>query len=376
MALPLVRADVTVSQESQAKIARQAGMRVSMANIDLKSRIEDRINRGLLGQWYPVAKTVQVKSGRPFGVTALGRRLVLWRGADGRVNCLEDFCPHRGAPLSRGEVNDGNLACRYHGVTLDGTGRILRVPAMPECALEGRQAAAAFATTEGSDAIFVYFPKANEAAPALQWAEELTSSEWAHFLCTSRWDCNYRYALDNLADPMHGCYLHADSFTLAYGAKQDTMKVEPTKTGFIVSRVQQQGENFDWAEMILTDSTMYCRLDIPYPKVAGPGGPMRIVGFVTPIDEGSCCVYFWRCRKVTGLARQAWAFLYRSTLEKRHWAVLEQDREMLVAMPGDARKREMLYQHDIGVARVRQHLARASRSQIEAEDAAGAKAAS
>jgi phenylpropionate dioxygenase-like ring-hydroxylating dioxygenase large terminal subunit len=355
--------------------ASHAETRLIMASIELKLRIEDRINRGLLGQWYSVAKSIQVKAGRPRGVTALGRKLVLWRGADARVNCLEDFCPHRGAPLSRGEVNEGNLSCRYHGVTLDGTGRILRVPAMPECALEGRQAVAAFVTMEARDAVFVYFPKADEAAPSLELPEELTSAEWTNFLCTSRWHCNYRYALDNLADPMHGCYLHADSFTLAFGAKQDTMKIDPTNTGFIVSRVQQRGENFDWTEMILTDSAMYCRLDIPYPKAAGPGGPMRIIGFVTPIDETSCCVFFWRSRKVSGLAREAWHFLYRSLLEKRHWAVLEQDREMLTAMPDDARKRELLYQHDIGVARVRQHLARASRVQIEAEDAARAKAA-
>jgi phenylpropionate dioxygenase-like ring-hydroxylating dioxygenase large terminal subunit len=346
-----------------------------MTNIDLKSRIEDRINRGLLGQWYPVAKSIQVKIDRPHGVMALGRRLVLWRGSDGQVHCLEDFCPHRGAPLSRGEINDGNLSCRYHGVTVDGTGRILRVPAMPECALEGRHAVAAFATTEARDAIFVYFPKADEPAQPLQLPEELTSAEWANFLCTSRWNCNYRYVLDNLVDPMHGCYLHADSFTLAFGAKQDTMKIEPTPTGFIVSRVQQQGENFDWTEMVLADNAMHCRLDIPYPKAAGPGGPMRIVGFVTPIDETSCYIFFWRSRKVTGLAREAWAFLYRATLEKRHWAVLEQDREMLSAMPDDARKREMLYQHDIGVARIRQHLTRTARAQIEAEATAGTKAA-
>jgi phenylpropionate dioxygenase-like ring-hydroxylating dioxygenase large terminal subunit len=345
-----------------------------MANIDLKSRIEDRINRGLLGQWYPVAKSVQVKADRPHGVTALGRRLVLWRSTDGRMNCLEDFCPHRGAPLSRGEVNSGNLSCRYHGVTVDGTGRIVRVPAMPECALEGRHATTAYATFEASDAIFVYIPKADETSEPPELPTELTSPEWAHFLCSARWNCNYRYALDNLADPMHGCYLHADSFTLAFGAKQDTMKIEPTETGFIVSRVQQQGENFDWTEMILTNTATYCRLDIPYPKAAGPGSAMRIIGFVTPIDESNCYVFFWRTRKVSGLAREAWRFLYRSTLEARHWNVLEQDREMLTAMPSDARKREMLYQHDIGVARIRQHLSRAARAQIEAEDAARAKA--
>ena len=35
---------------------------------------------------------------------ALGRNLVLWRDAAGALNCLEDYCPHRGARLSRGEV--------------------------------------------------------------------------------------------------------------------------------------------------------------------------------------------------------------------------------------------------------------------------------
>ena len=346
-----------------------------MTNSDLQSRIEDRVNRGLLGQWYPVAKSVQAQPGCARGVTVLGQRLVLWRGIDGRVNCLEDVCPHRGAPLSRGEVRDGNISCRYHGVTLDGAGQILRVPAMPECALEGRKGATSFATAETRDAIFVYLPIGLETAPPLQLPEELTSDAWINFLCTARWDCNYRYALDNLVDPMHGCYLHANSFTLAFGVKQDTMKLNPTDAGFIVSRVQQQGENFDWTEMILTDSTTCCRLDIPYPKAAGPGGPMRIIGFVTPIDEASCYVFFWRSRKVTGLARESWKLLYRASLEKRHWAVLEQDREMLTAMPTDAREHEMLYQHDIGVARVRQYLARAAKSQIEAEDARLAKAA-
>ena len=62
------------------------------------------VNRGLLDQWYAVAKSVQVKPGKPHAVKALGRNLVLWRDAGGALNCLEDYCPHRGARLSRGEV--------------------------------------------------------------------------------------------------------------------------------------------------------------------------------------------------------------------------------------------------------------------------------
>jgi phenylpropionate dioxygenase-like ring-hydroxylating dioxygenase large terminal subunit len=247
---------------------------------------------------------------------------------------------------------------------------------MPECALEGRKAARSFEVREAKDAVFVYLPSADQpSAPELALPSEFTDAEWEGFLCTSLWKCNYRYALDNLADPMHGCYLHADSFTLAFGAKQDLMKLEKTEDGFIVSRVQQAGENFDWTQMVVRDGQLYCRLDIPYPPAAGPGGPMRIIGYVSPVDEQSCKVYFWRMRRVTGLARESWRFLYRATLEPRHWNVLEQDREMLTSMPADARDREMLYQHDIGVSRLRQMLIRQAKSQIAAEEAASARTA-
>ena len=67
--------------------------------------------------------------------------------------------------------------------------------------------------------------------------------------------------------------------------------------------------------------------------------------------------------------------MYRALLEPRHWKVLEQDREMLSAMPDDARMREMLYQHDVGVGALRQTRTRMARTQIEAEDAAAQRSA-
>lgn len=40
--------------------------------------------------------------GKPLGVDILGSRVVLFRDDDGSVKCLDDTCPHRGAPLSEG----------------------------------------------------------------------------------------------------------------------------------------------------------------------------------------------------------------------------------------------------------------------------------
>jgi hypothetical protein len=67
--------------------------------------------------------------------------------------------------------------------------------------------------------------------------------------------------------------------------------------------------------------------------------------------------------------------MYRAVLEGRHWHVLEQDREMLTAMPPDARKREMLYQHDVGVARIRQSLVNKAKAQLAAQEASTARSA-
>jgi phenylpropionate dioxygenase-like ring-hydroxylating dioxygenase large terminal subunit len=339
--------------------------------LDKKSLIEERVNTGLRGQWYPVAKSVEVKATKPYGAVVLGEKLVLWRDGSGAIKCIEDFCPHRGAPLSYGEIHEGNIGCRYHGVILDGEGVVKRVPAMPECALEGRKALNHFSTAESSDCVFVYIPSVERPeAPELVMPADLTSGEWASFLCTAVWDCNYRYALDNLADPMHGCYLHSESFTLAFGSKQDLMELNKTDDGFRIQRVSQTGANFDWTEFEVYPSNMFCFLDIPYPAPAGPGGVMRIVGYVLPVTATTCKVFFWRMRKVEGLARESWRFLYRARLEENHWAVLEQDRVMLEGMPDDARKREMLYQHDLGISRIRQILTRAAKQQIEAEVAA------
>lgn len=143
------------------------------------------------------------------------------------------------------------------------------------------------------------------------------------------------------------------------------MDTEPT--GFSVSRVVQQGQNFDWVQVVTEGGALYCRVDIPYPLAGGPGGPMRVLAFLTPVSETTTRIFFWRARKVQGLAALAWRFLYRAAFEARHWAVLEQDREMLAHMAPDARDRENLYQQDIGVTRMRQVLRAKARAQIAVE---------
>ena len=80
-------------------------------------------------------------------------------------------------------------------------------------------------------------------------------------------------------------------------------------------------------------------------------------------------MFHWRCRKLDGWARDSWRFLYRNRLEARHWVVLEQDRVMLENMEPDANQREHLYEHDVGLSRLRKSMQSLAQKQLAAKAA-------
>ena len=78
--------------------------------------------------WYVAAASDEIKAA-PLGRIICGQRMAVFRGAGGAVSVLEDFCPHRGAPLSLGRVrDDGAIVCGYHGLVMDGDGRCVGMP--------------------------------------------------------------------------------------------------------------------------------------------------------------------------------------------------------------------------------------------------------
>lgn len=324
---------------------------------------ERLLERGLRNYWYPICPSYQVKEA-PVGLTRLSEQIVVWRDKDGTVHALEDRCPHRGARLSVGWNLGDRVACWYHGIEVTAEGRVACVPASPNSPLEGKHCLKTYPCVERNGAIFAWFGDAlhPEALP-LSLPEELAGEAWGSVLCTAHWRCNYRYAIDNVMDPMHGAYLHAASHSMAFGDKSAVMRIVPTQTGIIFEKEGQRDINFDWVELGDTGA-LWLRLAIPYRKDAGPGGSFAIVGFVTPVDEQNCRVFFWRCRKVEGWQRDVWKFLYRARLEGLHWNVLEQDRIVLETMSPDARDHEFLYQHDSGLSRVRRIMRQKAEAQI------------
>ncbi|MDE3721287.1 DUF5914 domain-containing protein [Nocardiopsis sp. N85] len=74
------------------------------------------------GNWYVLAASSEVRADRPFGRLVGGVELVAWRTPDGTAHAAPGACPHLGAPLCRGAVDDGRLVCRWHGLSLGAEG--------------------------------------------------------------------------------------------------------------------------------------------------------------------------------------------------------------------------------------------------------------
>ena len=68
--------------------------------------------------WQRVAALEEVPDGGCLAVDHAGHPVVLVRTGE-QVRALENVCPHAGAPLSEGFLEDGKLTCAWHGWTFD-----------------------------------------------------------------------------------------------------------------------------------------------------------------------------------------------------------------------------------------------------------------
>jgi phenylpropionate dioxygenase-like ring-hydroxylating dioxygenase large terminal subunit len=316
-------------------------------------------NMGLRNRWYLLRQSKDFGEG-PEHQRVLGEDLVLWRDADGIARVMRDYCPHRGARLSLGDVVDGELQCWYHAWRFDGSGQCTSVPTQGgKCSLQRRlRIEAAYPTEEQGGYVWGWIGE-QEPAP-LELPEEFTDPAYASFPESVVWQGNWTLALENLTDVLHAPFLHNNSLTLSKGIVDDRVRVDRMDDGFDVRREGQSGVNFDWIQIRL-GPLLWCRLEIPYPSTwtAGPGPNLTIIGLVTPIDDTETLVHFPRFRKVDGWQRTVWQALYRARLRGTHLHVLNQDKYIIESQRSleNARLDEHPAQSDKGVIELRRRLA-------------------
>lgn len=263
--------------------------------------------------WYVAALSQDIERSL-FATRLLNEAIVLYRKENGEVAALEDSCPHRRLPLSKGRLLGDQVECGYHGLTFDCSGACTKAPGskhIPTSAL-----VRSYACTERYGMVWIWMGDADKAdLSQLIPIDEWDDPDWG----VNRGDamelnCHYLYVTDNLLDPSHVSWVHQTSFGNAdiIGAP---LKVEVGEQGVTVSRWSTQVEVAPFYKKFVKFSGLCDRkqhYEVRYPSVAVikavflPTGAqtddptqypddvflMDSYNFLTPIDENTTR-YFW-----------------------------------------------------------------------------------
>jgi len=162
-----------------------------------------------MNAWYVAARPQDIGADKPLGRRICNQAIAFFRDADGKVAAVEDFCPHRGAPLSLGFVRDGKLVCGYHGLAMGCDGKAADMPGQR---VRGFPAIRAYAVEERYGFVWVWPGDQTQAdpngIPIPVWGD---GEGWAVGGDTFHMGCDYRLLVDNLMDLTHETYVHATS---------------------------------------------------------------------------------------------------------------------------------------------------------------------
>ncbi len=158
--------------------------------------------------WQPAALAEELAGPRPVRpVRLMGRDLVLFRDQDGQLGMLDRDCPHRGADLAFGRLEDGGLRCLFHGWLFDRKGRCLQTPAEPPGSqLCTRVTQRSYPVIERNGIIFAYLGAGEP--PELPALDCFIAPDSHVFAFKGHLDCNWLQALEVGLDPAHASFLH------------------------------------------------------------------------------------------------------------------------------------------------------------------------
>jgi phenylpropionate dioxygenase-like ring-hydroxylating dioxygenase large terminal subunit len=133
----------------------------------------------VLDDWHVVARSADVPLGKVIGVRLLGRAIALWRDSE-QLMAWQDQCPHRGAKLSLGVVQQGELVCPYHAWAFNHQGHCTKIPAHPDLPIPHRAQVQTYHVQERYDMIWVCLGESKQEIPPFP---EWDDSRFQSFLC-------------------------------------------------------------------------------------------------------------------------------------------------------------------------------------------------
>jgi vanillate O-demethylase monooxygenase subunit len=257
--------------------------------------------------WYMAAWMDELVHG-PVGRTILGRPLVIFKTTSGDIGILNDACPHRAVPLSRGSVAGDHIRCAYHALEFDVAGVCRRNPHVEGPA--DRIKTRSYAVAQRYGMVWVWMGEPAQADP-----NAIVDYGWcddpARFAVATGYvniAADYRLVIDNLMDLAHAEYIHQT--TVGTPGAASAQRAEVTKGEGTVSvnsawldlppsaavrQMWTRSERVDQYQDMTWRSVSNLFLDV---SVTAPGSPrtsgLRLPSahILTPETDGSTH-YFW-----------------------------------------------------------------------------------
>lgn len=281
--------------------------------------------------------------------TYLGENIVFYRTEKGMPVALEDACPHRKLPLSKGRLRGDDLECGYHGLTFDCLGRCVAAPTQPD-RIPDRARVRSYPVADRYRLLWIWMGDPEQADEDLIFpVANYDNPQWG---CTDGGtldiDCNYLWIVDNLLDPSHVAWVHVTSFAGA-GTDDEPLKVEKTDTGVLVSRwISGKPPSPYYAGLVKFEGNCdrLQHYEMCFPAIGlnksiytpeGTGGPdMQVVpetfinisyNFMTPIDENRTR-YVWFQHRNTDPDNSE----VSRVMNEGAYMAFEEDRDILVSV--------------------------------------------
>lgn len=257
--------------------------------------------------WQPVALAEELNGTRPLkAVRLLGQDMVLFRDDSGELGLLDRDCPHRGADLAFGRLEDGGIRCAFHGWLFNIKGECVETPAEPaNSKFHTTIQQGAYPVVERSGVIFAYLGQGEP--PAFPDMDCFVAPGTHTFAFKGLWECNWLQALEVGIDPAHASYLHrffedADA-SASYGKQfrstsidseipitkvlreygRPTINVEPTNYGMRMTSLRELSEELTHVRVT--------NLVFPQAIVIPMSSEMTISQWHVPVDDTHCYWY-------------------------------------------------------------------------------------
>jgi phenylpropionate dioxygenase-like ring-hydroxylating dioxygenase large terminal subunit len=309
-------------------------------------------------RWYAILESHEIRR-RPVAVTRLGERLVLWRDASGAPACVAERCPHRGAALGLGRVEEGCVTCPFHALRFDATGRCTLVPASGRgAAVPASLRVRRFVVREAHGFVWLWWGEEREVLPPIPFFDDIDATfSWSTLRRT--WAVHYSRAIENQLDVPHVPFVHRT--TIGRGGRTviegpparlagDRLEIWP------VLRHDDGVPARKPAEVPVPDRPAMLSLLFPNLWQNRITDDLRIVVAFAPVDEAHTVMYVRYCQRMVRVPVLRELFNLAGRISNA--VILRQDQavvESQVPVRSDLRMDEKLIPGDYPIGLYRRH---------------------